>query len=112
MPPFRLRGLSNLGHQYPNNSGGAGRDRIEGGRGNDILTGGEGPDTFVFTRRDGSDRITDFELGSDKILIEGVDPSKYAVLHQNGDTHVSYGLDGFVIEGVTATLADLGLLAG
>jgi hypothetical protein len=51
--------------------GGRGDDRLAGDRGNDKLTGGSGRDTFVyenFAPQDlGRDRITDFEVGIDKI---------------------------------------------
>jgi beta-glucanase (GH16 family) len=41
-------------------SGAAGSQTIDGGAGNDVLTGGGGADTFVFTKGNGSDLITDF----------------------------------------------------
>lgn len=47
-------------------SGGSGRQTIDGGGGNDVLTGAGGADTFIFTRGDGSDLITDF--GSDDTI--------------------------------------------
>jgi Ca2+-binding RTX toxin-like protein len=53
-------------------SGGEGDDVLRGGKGNDTLTGGAGADDFVFGRRDGTDRITDFEDGVDDIAIAGV----------------------------------------
>lgn len=45
--------------------GGSGRDRLDGGSGNDKLTGGSGADVFIYNG--GSDRITDFEAGNDRI---------------------------------------------
>lgn len=48
-------------------SGGSGRDILSGGRGQDTLTGGTGRDTFIFTARDGTDRITDFD-GTEDML--------------------------------------------
>ncbi|MEM8789988.1 MAG: S8 family serine peptidase [Pseudomonadota bacterium] len=54
--------------------GGAGDDRIEGGAHSDRLFGGLGSDTFVFTD-DGtvsSDRIHDFALGEDSVLLVGI----------------------------------------
>ena len=47
--------------------GGAGNDRLDGGTGNDRLTGGDGDDVFRFTPREGSDRITDFGNGTDRL---------------------------------------------
>jgi len=61
--------------------GGAGRDTLEGGAGADVLTGGAGADVFVFARLahigrgSDSDRITDFEVGRDRIDLRGLDLS-------------------------------------
>jgi len=52
--------------------GGEGNDSIAGGRGIDTLTGGDGADAFIFDTTPGStnkDVITDFEPGSDRILL-------------------------------------------
>lgn len=53
--------------------GGGGKDRINGGTGDDSLTGGTKRDTFEFDGLvdEGSDRITDFENGVDRIEIAG-----------------------------------------
>ncbi|WP_434222948.1 bluetail domain-containing putative surface protein [Limnospira platensis] len=52
-------------------NGGPGNDTLNGGPGRDILTGGPGADVFVFgfgeSRVAAPDRITDFEIGTDKI---------------------------------------------
>ncbi len=48
--------------------GGTGEDRLEGGAGDDLLTGGSGADTFVFNA--GNDRIDDFNLGLDHIVLD------------------------------------------
>lgn len=48
-------------------SGGGGTDTIDGGFGDDVLTGGTLTDTFVMRAGGGSDRITDFEDGVDRI---------------------------------------------
>lgn len=51
-------------------AGSAGDDAITGGIGADVLTGGAGGDQFVFTSlRDGLDTITDFQPGSDRIVL-------------------------------------------
>nr|WP_262984693.1 calcium-binding protein [Nostoc sp. PA-18-2419] len=57
--------------------GGDGNDYLNGGAGNDTLTGGNGTDKFVydtnriFVSADvGSDRITDFLIGTDKIVLD------------------------------------------
>ncbi|WP_130538107.1 retention module-containing protein [Thiomicrorhabdus indica] len=45
--------------------GESGNDRLYGGAGDDTLTGGSGSDTFVYRAGDnGTDTITDFEVGS------------------------------------------------
>ena len=50
--------------------GGDGADTLTGGLGADRLTGGTGADSFRFvTTGDGSDTITDFVSGTDKIYI-------------------------------------------
>ncbi|MEH2450232.1 choice-of-anchor D domain-containing protein [Nostoc sp.] len=51
--------------------GRAGNDWLYGGKGNDVLTGGYGNDTFVLASGEGTDSITDFELGKDKIALSG-----------------------------------------
>lgn len=53
--------------------GTAGDDMIAGNQASDTLTGGTGADTFVFTSmRDGTDTITDFTPGEDKLNVAGV----------------------------------------
>lgn len=51
--------------------GGAGDDLFISKSGGDIMTGGDGSDTFVWTRKflatGGTDRVTDFEVGVDKL---------------------------------------------
>lgn len=52
--------------------GGAGNDLIIGMGGNDTLSGGAGRDDFQFSvlrGNEGRDRITDFQLGSDRIVL-------------------------------------------
>jgi Ca2+-binding RTX toxin-like protein len=51
--------------------GDSGRDQLLGSRGNDELTGGSNVDQFIFSGRNGTDRIEDFRNGTDKIRIEG-----------------------------------------
>jgi Ca2+-binding RTX toxin-like protein len=47
--------------------GGAGHDILDGGDGADLLWGGAGEDIFVFAADGATDRIADFELGTDRI---------------------------------------------
>ncbi|WP_308189064.1 choice-of-anchor D domain-containing protein [Nostoc mirabile] len=51
--------------------GGAGNDWLYGGYGKDVLTGGYGADTFVLALDEGTDSITDFEIGKDKVALSG-----------------------------------------
>ncbi|MEH2432804.1 MAG: right-handed parallel beta-helix repeat-containing protein [Nostoc sp.] len=51
--------------------GGTGNDRLYGGNGKDVLTGGYGADTFVLALGEGTDSITDFEIGKDKLALSG-----------------------------------------
>lgn len=67
-------------------SGGDGLDRLFGRRGNDELTGGQGSDRFIFNLGDGSDTITDFEQGADRIRIaSGADNFADLTITQVGD---------------------------
>jgi Ca2+-binding RTX toxin-like protein len=66
--------------------GGNGRDELRGGGdtgtfsnatalsfvAGDVLTGGKGPDTFVYEFGDGVDQITDFKVGADTLVLEGI----------------------------------------
>ena len=47
--------------------GNAGDDTLDGGAGTDSLSGGAGADTFVFVAGHGTDTITDFTPGADRI---------------------------------------------
>ncbi|BBD69223.1 hemolysin-type calcium-binding region [Nostoc commune NIES-4072] len=51
--------------------GDTGNDWLYGGAGKDILTGGYGADTFVLALGEGTDSITDFEIGKDKLALSG-----------------------------------------
>ena len=53
-------------------TGGGGADRLIAGGGADRLTGGGGADRFVFTPQDGTNLVTDFRNGADKIGVQGV----------------------------------------
>ena len=60
-------------HAYGNDAdniitGGSGSQTIDGGPGNDVLTGGGGADTFIVSKGNGSDLITDFS-DDDKVRL-------------------------------------------
>ena len=59
-------------------NGGAGDDLLRDGAGVDQLTGGTGADTFMLIGDGGTDHITDFELGQDRLDLS----------HWAGFTHV------------------------
>lgn len=70
---FGLAGndILNGGHGNDTLDGGMGDDTLIGGRGRDSLTGGAGKDSFQLIRpiADDFDKLTDFSVGDDKILI-------------------------------------------
>jgi Tol biopolymer transport system component len=113
--------------------GGGGADLLDGGRGFNTLTGGAGPDTFRFSVPGGpADRITDFEVGVDKLDLRpilpdfqaGVDALRRFVRFESvengtlinvrpsgeGEFTVLAGLEGVQVNRLP--LADLGLAAG
>ncbi|MDE0513432.1 MAG: calcium-binding protein [Gammaproteobacteria bacterium] len=60
--------------------GGAGADDLDGGAGNDVLTGGAGADNFLFRIDSGTDTITDFSPGIDKIILwDGQEIAEYTI---------------------------------
>ena len=87
--------------------GGQGADTLVGGAGSDRLIGGPGADTFVFAPGHGTDTISDFTIGMDRIDLTAFDlPDNYqleVVLQDdgmlldltgvNGDTVLFTGLD-------------------
>ena len=87
-------------------NGGSGNDLIAGGNGKDVMTGGAGADTFVYkSLSNRKDRITDFEVGQDKIDVSIIfDDSNYAsnnafgeyiqVVSSGADTRVRIDLLG------------------
>ena len=46
-----------------------GDDKLYGRAGNDTLTGGQGADKFYFASGDGADVITDFQQGTDQVVL-------------------------------------------
>jgi beta-glucanase (GH16 family) len=65
-------------------TGAAGSQIIDGGAGNDVLTGGGGADTFIVTKGNGSDLITDFS-SDDKIRLDQYGFTSFAQVQ----THLS-----------------------
>lgn len=75
--------------------GGAGNDTLIGGTGDDVLFGGEGADTFIFETGDGSDVVSDFVVGSDKLIVDGVE---YSLTNPPTDATVTAGSGQVIIE--------------
>ena len=73
-----------LGNHVANKlSGNGGNDVLNGLGGDDILTGGAGADEFRFTDLGGTDKITDFASGSDKIHLTEIDANSGVAGNQN-----------------------------
>ena len=86
--------------------GGQGADTLNGGPGDDRLDGGPGDDVFVFGPGDGSDTVTDFSGGTDRIDLTAFDiESIDAFTMMAVDDGVT--LDLAEIDGGTVLLASL-----
>ncbi|MEM7709840.1 MAG: type I secretion C-terminal target domain-containing protein [Pseudomonadota bacterium] len=81
---------------------GAGDDRIFGGDGDDRLTGGDGRDAFVFrAAEDGTNRITDFQIGTDRIDVTDLLDD----LPGLGESYVGHITAGWAGDGSAARLS-------
>ncbi|WP_194269258.1 spondin domain-containing protein [Tritonibacter litoralis] len=95
-----------LGHDVLN--GGTGDDVLTGGEGFDILRGGAGADSFLFEAGDDVDRITDFDVDEDMIVlaIEGLSSFEQlddAIVGRGHRTWIDLGDgDTLVLAGVDA----------
>jgi Ca2+-binding RTX toxin-like protein len=69
-----------------NLSGDGGADSLYAGEGNDWLRGGAGSDRFAFTSilTDGKDTITDFQTGSDRLMLSGLGDVMNWMRNNNG----------------------------
>ena len=92
--------------------GNEGDDLLRGGPGNDILTGDKlgdvnGSDLFVLAPGEGYDRITDFELGVDTLVLTGgITPDALSIKPIASDTWIGFGskiVPLAILEGVNAT---------
>ncbi len=96
--------------------GGKGDDSLEGGVGRDRLTGGAGEDQFIFSRADVGtmDRVTDFELGIDTVVVSEA-PQTIALQNQGDDLRLTVQFDAttavnvLLLDAAGASLSDLGL---
>lgn len=71
--------------------GGFGDDVLEGGNGDDTLAGGNGMDRFIFSLASGSDRITGFANGQDRLVIKGISFDAVGVADAGADTVLTFG---------------------
>lgn len=84
-----------------------GDDVLDGAGGNDILTGGWGRDTFKFGAGWGTDEITDFVHGTDKINLHDAGVANYAALgiSESGlDTVIAYGANQITLTGIQSSM--------
>ncbi|OOS06576.1 hcalcium-binding protein [[Haemophilus] felis] len=73
-------------------SGLDGNDVLVGGLGNNNLTGGQGSDTFIIDKKSNSqDVITDFTVGSDRLVFTGFKTFSWTKQQQGADTLISLG---------------------
>lgn len=89
-------------------------NQLDGGKGNDVLTGNGGNDVFVFNNVGGSDTITDFTRGSDKIDVSGIDAiagtgrnDAFTFIGDAGFTHHAGELHTSVVDGVNFLSGDV-----
>lgn len=88
-------------------NGRAGNDKFIGGGGDDTITGGSGADTFIFTAMPGSDTITDFTSGSDKLDLRafvGIDANDVTETASGANTIVSVDTNNDSIADFSFTL--------
>ncbi len=90
--------------------GGGAQDTLNGGQDNDTLTGGAAADMFVFVDALGTDHITDFEVGLDRVDLTGLNTAGGVVVAQNG-LDVNISVDGaltVVLENLDSLLIQQG----
>ncbi|MCU0543979.1 MAG: DUF4347 domain-containing protein [Oscillatoriaceae cyanobacterium Prado104] len=86
--------------------GDKGDDLLTGGLGNDTLTGGDGVDRFLLFANAGNDTITDFEDGTDLLVLGNVTFSQLAIVETNGITQISFVPTGQVFANLIGISAD------
>jgi Ca2+-binding RTX toxin-like protein len=101
--------LLNAGDGNDTLLGGKGDDWLYGGRANDTLTGNQGVDRYVIETNSGSDHVTDFAVGTDKVLfqaVSGIDDFTDLMLTKVGNnTVITWGTgDSLTIDGIKPSL--------
>ena len=88
-------------------NGGGGKDRLSGDKGNDVLTGGGQADAFLFkgNKNEGTDRITDFQDGTDIIRIKKAGFGDVSIDSAGADTEITLASGTkIILEGVNSSL--------
>ncbi|RLQ85290.1 calcium-binding protein [Notoacmeibacter ruber] len=85
--------------------GGAGIDYLLGGTGNDFLTGGADTDYFWFEEDEGSNIVTDFEDGTDYLVV-GSTVDAVNVSDYNGDALLTFDDTSILLSGVSTSAVD------
>lgn len=101
-------GTVHLGSGNDKFFGGSGDDWVIGGSGNDLMKGGGGDDVFYFSDDSGVDRLKQFKLDEDKMLIDdhegGFDTlliskaGKHKIVEHDGGSIKLLGLGNVVID--------------
>jgi len=90
-------------------TGGAFDDVFYGGTGNDTMTGNAGNDRFVFETGWGSDTITDFAAGADRLIMRASGLTSFAqlsVTQSGADTLVTFGSQQIRLSNINAATID------
>jgi len=115
-PQLNVDATKSTGARNDNLVGTSGVDRLDAGAGNDTLTGGAGNDTFIFNDPIAGqvDRVTDFEIGHDKLALTDVPVGTnlgqlrdFDVDQTSQGANISYNDYTIILEGVNA--ADLSM---
>ena len=90
---------------------GSGDDKIIGNTEDNVLTGGTGADIFEFTAGFGSDTITDFLVGTDKLKIKDAQgniltSTNFTDSTSGADLVITLGSDDITLEGLAAVTFD------
>jgi Ca2+-binding RTX toxin-like protein len=62
-------------------------DTITGGAGDDQLNGSSADDTYIYSRGDGNDTITETRYGgyADQLILQGIDPAEVSLVRNGND---------------------------
>ncbi len=82
--------------------GGNGADVIDPGRGRDVLTGGADADVFVFDFDGKLDTVTDYEVGIDRIRLDGISFDDVNIQNESSGASIEYGEDKMLLLDVDA----------